>query len=246
MEHPIPLQPINPPATRIHPPFRASTGLLGYPKFMRPRLYVATTNAGKLRDFARATLGEAEIVPLPGLAAIPAPVEDATSFEGNARIKAIAYSLHAPGHVVLADDSGIEIDALGGAPGVHSARYAQRSAFTGSAFTNQDALNNECLLSAASHLVDSQRHARYRCVIAAARDGEVLAYGHGSLEGSLLKEPRGGGGFGYDPLFLIEELGLTMAELTPESRMHYSHRVRALASLMPHRWLTAKSPRRSR
>jgi XTP/dITP diphosphohydrolase len=241
---PIFPQPIDPAPRAQLLPFTMPGGVLGQPKFMRPTLYVATTNAGKLRDFARATLGEAHIHPLPGLAAMPEPEETALTFEGNARIKAIAYSLHAPGKIVIADDSGIEVDALGGAPGVYSARYAQRQGFVGSAFLNPDARNNECLLANASHLVDSQRMARYRCVIAAARDGEVLAYGHGALEGVLLKAPRGSGGFGYDPVFLIEELGLTMAELTHEARMHYSHRVRALASLMPHRWLTAAKHKR--
>jgi XTP/dITP diphosphohydrolase len=241
---PIFPQTINPTPRPQLLPFSMPGGVLGQPKFMRPTLYVATTNAGKLRDFARATLGEAHIHPLPGLAEIAAPEENALTFEGNARIKAIAYSLHAPGKIVIADDSGIEVDALGGAPGVYSARFAKMNGFAGSQFMSPDAKNNAYLLSTASHLVDSQRRARYRCVIAAARDGEVLACGYGSLEGVLLKEPRGSGGFGYDPIFLIEELGLTMAELTHEARMHYSHRVRALASLMPHRWLTAAKHKR--
>ena len=207
---------------------------------MRPKLYVATTNAGKLRDFAHASVGEAHILPLPGLASIPAPVEDANTFEGNARIKAIAYSLHAPGEVVLADDSGIELDALGGQPGVYSARYAHRKGFIGSRLSNQDDLNNECLLVQSAYLVGDQRRARYRCVIAAALNGKVLLCGFGSQEGYLLDTPRGSGGFGYDPLFLIPSLNLTMGELTPQARLHYSHRVRALADLMPRHLIAPK------
>ncbi len=227
------LEPEQAPTPVIH-------GSYGYPYSMRPKLYVATTNAGKLRDFAHASVGEAHILPLPGLANIPAPVEDADTFEGNARIKAIAYSLHAPGHVVLADDSGIELDALGGQPGVHSARYAKMKGFVGSALSNQDDLNNECLLIQARYLAGDRRRARYRCVIAAAINGKVLVCGFGALEGYLLDTPRGTGGFGYDPLFLLPHLDLTMGELTPEARLHYSHRVRALADLMPRHWVAPK------
>ena len=194
-------------------------------------LYVATSNPGKLRDFAAVPLAEYQLLPLPNLQSIPEPEETARTFAGNARIKALAYSRLAPGEIVLADDSGIEVPALGGAPGVRSARYAQDNAFTGSTCLSKDQLNNECLLMHAAKLSGDERKAHYCCVLAAARDGEILTYGHGTLEGRLLDQPRGNGGFGYDPLFLIPQLGRTMAELPPEVRSQYSHRVRAYADL---------------
>ena len=201
-------------------------------------LYVATSNRGKLRDFAHASHGRLTLIPLPNLTSIPEPVESAPTFEGNARIKALAYSALAPGHIVLADDSGIELPALGGAPGVHSARYAQDHGFVASSTAGQflstkDELNNECLLVHAANLNGPERHARYRCVLAAARDGKILTTAEGHLEGVLLDQPRGTDGFGYDPLFLLPELDLTMAEINPEARLHYSHRARALAHLIP-------------
>ncbi len=201
-------------------------------------LYVATSNPGKLRDFARASRGQLTLLPLPNLASIPEPEETAETFEGNARIKAIAYSTLAPGQIVLADDSGIELPALGGAPGVRSARYAQDHGFVSSSTAGQflstkDELNNECLLVEAAHLNGPARQARYHCVLAAARDGQILTTAQGHLEGILLDQPRGTEGFGYDPLFLLPDLNLTMAEITPEARLHYSHRVRALTHLIP-------------
>ena len=215
----------------------SAPGTLKHPSYMIPTLYAATTNAGKLRDFAFASNDEVTILPLPGLAHMPEPFEDADTFEGNARLKAIVYSRHAPDKIVLADDSGIEVDALGGAPGVHSARYAADMAFTSSSFTNRDDLNMECLLAHAADLSGVCRRARYRCVLAAAHDGEVLTTSYGAVEGLLIDAPRGRGGFGYDPIFLIETLGLTMAELSPEDRLAHSHRARALADLLPRlRW----------
>ncbi len=109
---------------------------------MNVAVYVATSNAGKLRDFALAA-GELRLLPLPGLETIAAPAEDAETFEGNARAKATYYSLHAPGAVVVADDSGLEVEALGGAPGVYSARYAERG---GALVGEVDAANNAYLL----------------------------------------------------------------------------------------------------
>ena len=192
------------------------------------RLYVATTNAGKLRDFEVASGGRVRLHPLPGLKEIPAPAEDELTFEGNAAVKAKYYSLLAPGELVVADDSGLEIDALHGAPGVRSARYAEDMGFTEG--DTLDARNNLCLLAALAG--KPHRQGRYRCALAAARDGVVLWSADGSLEGSLLEAPRGTGGFGYDPLFLLAELDRTMAELTPEERIGLSHRGKALAALL--------------
>jgi XTP/dITP diphosphohydrolase len=195
-------------------------------------LYAATTNPGKLRDFAHATTPGFEILPLPTIHTIQAPEEDADTFEGNARIKALAYSQLAPGQIVLADDSGIELDALDGAPGVRSARYADDCLHDLKSGARADERNNACLLD---HMLQHpfERTARYRCVLAASRDGFVIATGTGILEGVLLSEARGTQGFGYDPLFLIPELNLTMAELDPATRLSLSHRGRALRDLLP-------------
>ena len=197
---------------------------------MERKLFIATTNAGKLRDFRAAvdTLG-AVLDPLPGIADIPAPDEDADTFEGNARLKAVAYSVHLPGELVLADDSGLAVDALGGAPGVYSARYAAREGFGNPLSLAADELNNRCLLDRMA--TATERTARYKCVLAAARDGLVIATGEGVVEGLLLCEPRGHGGFGYDPLFLLPELGLTMAESDLKTKLTLSHRGRALKAL---------------
>ncbi len=195
-------------------------------------LYVATTNPGKLRDFAQATTPRITLEPLPHLATLPTPEEDEPTFEGNARLKAIAYSLHAPGLLVLADDSGLEVDALAGAPGVRSARFADDRAFLTNRPLPPDQRNNLCLLDLLASTRESLRTARYRCVLALARDGEILATASGTVEGEILAVPRGTGGFGYDPLFLVLDEGRTMAELIPAERQHHSHRARALASLL--------------
>jgi len=196
-------------------------------------LYAATTNPGKLRDFAHAAASSpsVRIEPLPDLAAIPAPPEDEPTFQANARAKAIYYSLRAPGLLVLADDSGLEVDALNGEPGVHSARFAADVAHP----TNTDSpdlRNNAALLAALAEVPESSRQARYRCALALARDGHVLHTADGSVEGLILTESRGSGGFGYDPLFLVPQLNQTMAELPPADRLALNHRGRALTTLL--------------
>ena len=198
-------------------------------------LYFATTNPGKLRDFAAAA-GEDDgftFEPLPGLAGVSAPPEDEPTFTGNAIAKAVSYSLHAPGSVVLADDSGIEVDALGGAPGVRSARFADDRQFRSRAGLSPDQRNNLCLLDALASTREEQRTARYRCVIAAAQDGHLIATGEGAVEGEILAVPRGNGGFGYDPIFLLPEEGLSMGEMAPGERLRLSHRGLALRDLLP-------------
>ena len=198
-------------------------------------LYVATTNPGKLRDFADALTPyqdqNVELSPLPNLDILPAPDETAETFLGNAGLKATAYSLAAPGLLVLADDSGLEVDALDGAPGIRSARFADDSLFTTNRPLPIDLRNNLCLLDALA-TSRAPRTARYRCALALARDGEVLATATGSVEGEILTAERGSGGFGYDPLFLLPDEGLTMAEIPIELRRAYSHRSRALAALL--------------
>lgn len=199
-------------------------------------LYVATSNPGKLRDFAAAAAEVADtnlqLEPLPGLAAIPSPPEDEPTFLGNAHTKAIYYSLQAPDQIVIADDSGLEVDALGGAPGVRSARYAEDGSFAQDRDLPLDERNNRYLLESLKAVPETARQARYCCVLAAARNGEVLAAGEGIVEGIILSTPRGTKGFGYDPLFLLPKLGTTMAELDPVTKLSFSHRGRALRALL--------------
>lgn len=209
------------------------------------RLHIATTNPGKLRDFAHAAQAhifavggespEADrilIQPFPGLGDIPVPPEDELTFEANARSKAIYYSRRAAGLLVLADDSGLEVQCLGRAPGVRSARYADDEKFPSAPGSTPDERNNAALLRALDSVPEPCRQARYRCALALARDGEMLAIGEGEVEGSILLAPRGERGFGYDPLFFIAELNRTMAELDPETRLSVSHRGRALRGLL--------------
>lgn len=195
-------------------------------------LYIATSNPGKLRDFAAVAEQDIAIIPLPGLKQIPAPPEDEPTFEANARFKAIYYSRYAPGEIVIADDSGLEVDALQGAPGVRSARFAEDQNFTGPPSSPADERNNFCLLAALQNIPDERRQARYRCVLAAARDGNIVATGDGSVEGRILTVPHGANGFGYDPLFYLPERGKTMAELDIETKLSFSHRGRAFQSLL--------------
>jgi XTP/dITP diphosphohydrolase len=200
---------------------------------MSMHLYAATTNPGKLRDFVRAAESSVlvHIEALPGLATIPAPPEDEPTFEANARLKATYYSLRAPGLLVLADDSGLEVDALDGAPGVRSARFAADLAHPGDADT-PDNRNNAALLAALADVPESRRRARYRCVLALARDGAILHTAEGTVEGLILTAPRGTGGFGYDPLFYLPQLNRSMSELPPAERLALNHRGRALEALL--------------
>ncbi len=197
-------------------------------------LYAATSNAGKLRDFAAAASQEtgASILPLPLLETIPAPPENEPTFEGNARAKAVYYSRFLPGEIVLADDSGLEVDSLEGEPGVRSARYASDAGFIGSPATTTDQRNNLYLLTRLRGVSAGRRGGRYRCVLAAARDGQCLLTAEGNVEGEILSAPRGNGGFGYDPLFYLSEIGKTMAEIDLATKHGLSHRGRALGALL--------------
>jgi XTP/dITP diphosphohydrolase len=202
------------------------------------RLYVATTNQGKLRDFAYAAEGHLlggapiHIQPLPGLRDLPAPQEDEPTFAANACVKAVSYSRLAPGLLVVADDSGLEVDALDGQPGVRSARYADDLGFDLHSGATIDDRNNALLISQMARRPAEPRTARYRCALALARDAEVVATADGAVEGCIITEPRGEGGFGYDPLFFLPELGKTMAQLDPSTRLSLSHRGRALRRLL--------------
>ncbi len=198
------------------------------------RVLVATSNSGKVRDLMGAALAHnVSVETLPDFATLPEVVEDGATFEANARKKAEHYSRYVEGDLVIADDSGLEVDALGGAPGVRSARYAadesaglshenQAPAHEGS--NSADEVNNARLLRELHDVSDEYRTGRFVCVIAAARNGHTLAAFHGRAEGLILREPRGSNGFGYDPLFYFPEIGKTFAELTAEEKAQYSHR----------------------
>jgi XTP/dITP diphosphohydrolase len=188
------------------------------------RILIATSNAGKLRDFAGAAkLHGIEVSGLPDFTSLPAVIEDGTTFEANARKKAEFYSRSVPAYVVLADDSGIEIDALNGAPGVHSARYAAEEPHKAES-NSDDEENNARVLRELRGVPPQRRTGRFICVVAAARNGSTLATFRGEVEGIILDEPRGTGGFGYDPLFYFPPIEKAFAELSPEEKAQYSHR----------------------
>jgi XTP/dITP diphosphohydrolase len=211
------------------------------------RVLVATSNPGKIRDLVGAAAAhDVRIEMLPNFASLPPVVEDGSTFEANARKKAEAYSKYADGELVIADDSGLEVDALRGAPGVRSARYAadehrsqvsvqdqdaNPSAGSGRApehstndANSDDEANNARLLRELHEVPDEFRTARFVCVIAAARNGHTLGVFHGTAEGMILRAARGSNGFGYDPLFYFPEIAKTFAELTAEDKARYSHR----------------------
>jgi XTP/dITP diphosphohydrolase len=189
----------------------------------------ATTNPHKVREL-RGVLEPLGIFvrSLDSLSAVPPePDEDQDTFSGNARLKAIAYA-RATGLSCLAEDSGLEVDALGGAPGVHSARYA-RSAGTRD---ERDRANNEKLLGALAGVPPDRRTARFVCAMClASPEGHVLVETAGTYEGVIAEAPRGSGGFGYDPLLYLPDTGRTSAELTEREKAERSHRGKAARQL---------------
>ncbi len=197
-----------------------------------PRVLIATSNPGKLRDFAGAAAAYGvAIAGIPNFSSLPPVIEDGKTFEANARKKAEAYSQAVPGELVLADDSGLEIDALRGAPGVHSARYAADEPHAAECNTD-DELNNARVLRELRNVPSEKRTARFVCVIAAARDGQTLGIFPGTAEGIILEAPRGSNGFGYDPLFFSPAIEKTFAELSAEEKSRYSHRGAAFRSFL--------------
>lgn len=193
------------------------------------RILIATSNPGKLRDFAGAAAPHGiEIGEIPGFASLPAVVEDGLTFEENARKKAEGYSRHAAREMVVADDSGLEVDALHGAPGVHSARYAAPDLLDVQPHladeNTDDEANNARVLRELKGVPPEKRTGRFVCVLAAARDGKTLATFRGTAEGVILDSPRGTGGFGYDPLFYFPQIQKTFADLSAEEKARYSHR----------------------
>ncbi len=185
------------------------------------RLVLATANAGKVRELRAliAEWGAIEVLSLAEVADLEMPEESGETYLENAVLKARAVA-SATGLPALADDSGIEVDALGGAPGVRSARYAAT-----------EAARNARLLAALRDVVDERRTARYRAVVALAfPDGTVLT-AEGSCEGRIAHEPRGSGGFGYDPIFVAIELGRAVGEVSDAEKARVSHRARAMRAL---------------
>ncbi len=213
-------------------------------------IYAATTNQGKLREFRECAVEQGvEVLALPGIESMAEPVEDGVTFIANAELKAVAYSRAAMaagmhGAMVFADDSGLEVDALGGQPGVRSARFADDLGFEvgEGPVASKDERNNRAVLSllrelpswlqADGGLTLDNRGARFVCALVLARDGEVVLRAEGEVEGVVLEEPRGTDGFGYDPLFLVPELGKTLAETTREEKWRVSHRGNAFRELL--------------
>jgi XTP/dITP diphosphohydrolase len=200
---------------------------------MKPRtVLVATSNAGKIRDFAGAVASHPVLIEqLPGFGSLPEVIEDGRTFEENARKKADFYSRAAPNELVLADDSGLEIGALGGAPGVHSARFAADEPHAAT-INSDDSDNNARVLRELAGVPADRRSARFVCVLAVARAGKTLQTFRGTVEGFILETARGENGFGYDPLFYFPQIGKTFGELSPEAKAQFSHRGEAFRSFL--------------
>ena len=184
-------------------------------------VYCATSNKGKLHEFQAAASPAVAVAVLPGLESIAPPEEHGSTFEENAVAKAVFYSGFTS-HYVFTDDSGLEVDALGGEPGVYSARYAGPDA--------TDEANNRLVLDRMRGAGD--RRARFVCVIALARGGRLVRTFRGEVEGHLLEEERGTNGFGYDPIFYYPPFGCSFGEVPRERKQTVSHRGKALRALM--------------
>ena len=187
------------------------------------QLLIATRNASKTREFAHLLGAEFAIKDLSAFPDVPTLVESGHSLEANAIAKAVTASKNVNG-LVVADDSGLEVHALGGAPGIYSARYAGDNA--------TDAQNVEKLLTELStRSVAPSRRARFRCVLAAARGGKLIDTVAGTVEGNIAEKPRGSGGFGYDPVFVPAGFDHTFAEMPADLKNQLSHRARAVLAL---------------
>lgn len=188
----------------------------------RRRLLVSSRNLHKIAEVAEILGRSFEVLDLCALPGLGAVEETADSFEGNAELKALAASRLFDGWVI-ADDSGLEVDALGGEPGVRSARFSGEKA--------TDASNRALLMERLADTAAPDRTARFHCAIVLAREGRRLAAFHGSVEGLIIDSERGAGGFGYDALFVPEGFTETFAELGAETKNSLSHRARALEEL---------------
>ncbi len=189
-----------------------------------PHVLLATRNAGKLREVGEIAAGTAWAWHTLAEFADLADVDEAgATFAENARLKALHYA-QLTGLATLADDSGLEVDVLSGAPGVHSARFAGTP--------RDDAANNRKLLGLLAGVPLERRTARFRCAMAFVQEGRVLLESTGTFEGLICDDARGKNGFGYDPHFLVPDLGLTAAELPSEAKNARSHRGQALRAML--------------
>jgi XTP/dITP diphosphohydrolase len=186
-------------------------------------LLIATRNAHKTREIGKMLGSGWRVSDLVSLSHSPIVEEIGTTFEENAVLKALAISRVFTG-LVLADDSGLEVDSLGGAPGVRSARFAGKSA--------DDAANRRALIQLLSGLQESEFAARFHCVMVLATQGELLGSFEGIVEGKVIPEERGSGGFGYDCMFVPDGYSETFGELQPEIKNSLSHRGRALGKVL--------------
>jgi XTP/dITP diphosphohydrolase len=190
---------------------------------MMPTIVIATRNNGKLREFKSLLLPlKSEILSLRDVSIHEEIEESGATFAENARLKAIEYS-RLTGFPVIADDSGLEVEALGGRPGIHSARYAGPGASDG------DRIHK---LLTELESTGGGPEARFVCALALARNGIVRLEAEGECRGTIIADPRGTNGFGYDPIFLFPKLGKTFAELNEAEKNQYSHRAQAAASLL--------------
>jgi XTP/dITP diphosphohydrolase len=187
-------------------------------------LLFATRNAHKTEEIQRILGRQFNVNDLTMHPEVPHIAETGRTFQENAILKALAASGKLPG-LVIADDSGLEVDALGGAPGIHSARYA------GLKVSNQEKIEKLLDELARVGATDNARRARFRCVLALARKDEVLGVFEGIVEGEIADQPRGSNGFGYDPIFVPQGFERTFGELEPTQKDHLSHRARALEKL---------------
>jgi len=198
------------------------------------QLLLATRNADKTREFRELLGHDFEVIDLSSFPEIPIPEETGRTFKENATLKAIAASQDRPAFarlrrgehlLVIADDSGLEVDALDGAPGIYSARYAGENASAG------DSISKLLRELSARNIADEKRSARFRCVTALAQNGKLLGTFEGAVEGNVVDPPRGNGGFGYDPVFEPTGFEQTFAEMPPELKNKISHRAQAIAAL---------------
>jgi XTP/dITP diphosphohydrolase len=190
---------------------------------------LATTNPNKIKEIRPLLAGipiELDLMTLEAWPGIAAPEETGATFDANARQKARYYAA-VTGELVVAEDSGLEIDALGGAPGVHSARYGGATA----TYADRFARLYEALRSAPAALREDNHDARFVCALALARGDEILFETRGTVEGRIAPEPKGSGGFGYDPIFFYPPYGCTLGEATPEQKSAVSHRGQAFRAL---------------
>src|SRR5215470_10669062 len=203
-----------------------------------PRLVVATTNRGKMREIAMLLDGApVTLLTLADFPFVEPPDETGKTFAENARLKALFYAAHT-GELTVAEDSGLEVDALGGAPGVESARFGG----AGSSYPEKFTLIYDALRAQKAETST----ARFVCALALARGDEVVFETRGTVEGTIAPEPKGSGGFGYDPIFYYPPFGYTLAEASPEQKASVSHRGQAFRKLRPHLTTFNAEPQRTR